>query len=64
MVTDGMTHAESPEWMPAYSMCSITAGTKTSSPSEIASASHSVASARKRSIRIGCSGVTSTARAT
>ena len=64
MLTGGITHAESPEWMPAYSMCSITAGTNASSPSAIASASHSVASARKRSIRIGCSGVTSTALAT
>ena len=33
MLTGGMTQAESPEWMPASSMCSMTAGTKASSPS-------------------------------
>ena len=53
--------AESPEWTPASSMCSITAGTKTCSPSQMASASHSVAWCRKRSIRMGRSGVTPTA---
>jgi hypothetical protein len=30
MLTGGMTQAESPEWMPASSMCSMTAGTKAS----------------------------------
>ena len=38
---DGRMHAESPEWTPASSMCSITAGTNTFSPSLMASASHS-----------------------
>jgi hypothetical protein len=33
MLIGGMTQAESPEWMPASSMCSITAGTKASVPS-------------------------------
>ncbi|MBA7693305.1 Carbamoyl-phosphate synthase large chain [subsurface metagenome] len=28
MLTGGITQAESPEWMPASSICSITAGTK------------------------------------
>ena len=63
MLTGGMTHAESPEWTPASSMCSITAGTKASVPSAIASASASMASSRNRSIRIGRSGETSTALA-
>ena len=57
----GSMHAESPECTPASSMCSITAGTKQFLPSEMASASHSVAWCRKRSIRIGLSGVTPTA---
>ena len=33
MLIGGITQAESPEWMPASSMCSITAGTKASWPS-------------------------------
>ena len=49
--------------MPASSMCSITAGTNTFSPSLIASASHSRALLRNLSIRIGLSGVTPTAAA-
>ena len=61
MFLEGRMQAESPEWMPASSMCSITAGTKTFSPSETASASHSVALCRKRSMRMGRSGVTPTA---
>ena len=60
---DGMMQAESPEWMPASSICSITAGTKAWVPSQIASASHSMALWRKRSMRIGRSGVTPTAAA-
>ena len=64
MVTGGMTQAESPECTPAYSMCSITAGTKASVPSAMASASHSRAFSRNLSIRMGRSGVTSTAAAT
>ncbi|CPU65032.1 Uncharacterised protein [Mycobacteroides abscessus] len=31
--TGGRTHAESPEWMPASSMCSITPPRKSSVPS-------------------------------
>ena len=64
MLIGGMTQAESPEWMPASSMCSITAGTKASSPSARQSASTSMAFSRKRSMRIGRSGETSTAAAT
>ena len=58
---EGMIHAESPECTPASSMCSITAGTNACVPSLIASASHSVACPKKRSIKIGLSGVTPTA---
>ena len=61
MCTDGMMHAESPECTPASSICSMTAGTKAWLPSLMASASHSSAWFRKRSIRIGRSGVTPTA---
>ena len=61
MCTDGMMHAESPECTPASSMCSITAGTKACVPSLMASDSHSRALLRKRSMRIGRSGVTPTA---
>ena len=57
----GITQAESPEWTPASSMCSITAGTNASVPSAIASASASIAFSRNLSIRIGRSGDTSTA---
>ncbi len=63
MLTGGITQAESPECMPASSMCSITAGMNTSLPSQIASASASMAFTRNLSIRIGRSGVTSTAAA-
>ena len=58
---DGMIQAESPECTPASSICSITAGTNACVPSLIASASHSVACPKKRSIKIGRSGVTPTA---
>ena len=64
MLIGGITQAESPEWMPASSMCSITAGTKASWPSAMASASASMAFSRNLSIRIGRSGETSTAAAT
>ena len=47
--TGGSTHAESPEWMPASSMCCMIAGMNMSVPSESASASHSIAWQRKRS---------------
>ncbi len=53
IVTGGITQAESPEWTPACSICSITAGTKVSAPSERASASASRAFSRNRSMRIG-----------
>ena len=58
---EGIIQAESPECTPANSMCSITAGTNACVPSLIASASHSKAWFKKRSIRIGLSGVTPTA---
>ena len=64
MLTGGITQAESPEWTPACSMCSMTAGTNASVPSAMASASASMAFSRNLSIRIGPSGVTSTAAAT
>ena len=54
----GITQAESPEWTPAYSMCCMTAGTKASVPSEMASASASMAFARNLSTRIGRCGLT------
>ena len=50
---EGIIHAESPECTPASSICSITAGTNACVPSLIASASHSVACPRKRSIENG-----------
>ncbi len=45
----GSTHAESPEWTPAASTCSITAAVQQSAPSERASTSSSTAFSRKRS---------------
>jgi hypothetical protein len=59
----GIEHALSPEWTPACSMCSMIPPITTRSPSQIASTSTSVASARKRSTRIGWSGDAFTARA-
>ena len=61
MLMGGITQAESPEWTPANSICSMTAGTKASVPSEMASASASMAFSKNLSIRIGRSGDTSTA---
>ena len=58
MVTGGMAQAESPEWMPASSICSITVATKVSVPSASASTSASMALSRKRSISMGYSGLT------
>ena len=49
----GSTHAESPEWMPASSMCSMIPPTRSSSPSKTASTSTSTARSRKRSISTG-----------
>ena len=54
-VTGGSTQAESPEWMPASSMCSMTPPRNISSPSNSASTSISIASSRNRSMSTGCS---------
>src|SRR3954452_9969733 len=48
----GSTHAESPEWMPASSTCCMIPPIQTSSPSQIASTSTSIAFSRKRSRKI------------
>ena len=52
-VAGGIWHDESPEWIPASSMCSITAPTNTSVPSHTASTSISIAPSRNRSISTG-----------
>ena len=52
----GVQQAESPEWMPAISMCSSTPPTNTCSPSQSASRSTSTAPSRKRSRYTGWSG--------
>ncbi len=57
----GMTHAESPEWIPACSMCCMMAPTTAVSPSAMQSTSTSTAPSRKRSTRMGLSGDTSAA---
>ena len=59
----GSTQAESPEWMPASSMCCMTPPMTQRVPSEMASTSASNASSRKLSISTGCSGATRAARA-
>ena len=61
-VTGGSAHAESPEWMPASSMCSMIPPMYTSVPSHSASTSISMASSRNRSTSTGCSGDSSVAR--
>ncbi|SKZ92565.1 Uncharacterised protein [Mycobacteroides abscessus subsp. abscessus] len=61
-VIGGSAHAESPEWIPASSMCSMTPPMYTSVPSHSASTSISTASSRKRSTSTGWSGVNSVAR--
>mmetsp|Transcript_14341 Transcript_14341/g.41816 ORF Transcript_14341/g.41816 Transcript_14341/m.41816 type:complete len:356 (-) Transcript_14341:2023-3090(-) len=62
MVCVGMLHAESPEWMPACSMCSITpAITQLPSLSRSASTSSSTARSRYLSTSTGWSWSTSTA---
>ena len=48
----GSTQAESPEWMPASSTCCMIPPIQTSSPSQIASTSTSIAFSRKRSRKI------------
>ena len=55
-VIGGSAHDESPEWMPASSMCSITPPRKSSSPSKSASTSISTASSRNRSTSTGWRG--------
>ena len=56
------TQAESPEWIPASSMCCMIPPITTRVPSASASTSTSKASSRKRSSRTGCSGEASSAR--
>ena len=57
----GIEQALSPEWTPACSMCSMMPPSTTRSPSQRASTSTSMASARKRSTNTGCSGEAFTA---
>ena len=59
----GSTEKESPEWIPASSMCCWMPPIQVSVPSESASTSYSNASSRNRSISTGCSGELSRARA-
>ena len=61
-VIGGSAHAESPEWMPASSMCSITPPRNSSVPSYSASTSISMASSRNRSMSTGWSGLAAVAR--
>ena len=63
-VIGGSAQAESPEWMPASSMCSMTPPRYSSAPSYSASTSISIASSRNLSISTGCSGDASVARRT
>ena len=60
----GMTQAESPEWMPASSMCCITPPMSVRVPSLRQSTSTSMAASRNLSIRIGLPGDTSMAWST
>ena len=55
----GKTQAESPEWIPASSICCMIAPICTFLPSHKASTSNSKASSRNWSINIGCPAVTS-----
>ncbi len=57
-VIGGSAQAESPEWMPASSMCSITPPRYSSDPSYSASTSISIASSRNLSISTGWPGLT------
>ena len=57
----GMTHAESPEWMPASSMCCITPPMTVRRPSLRQSTSTSVAFSRNWSMSTGVSRDTSAA---
>ena len=63
-VIGGSAQAESPEWIPASSMCSITPPRYSCDPSYSASTSISIASSRNRSMSTGCSGDASVARRT
>ena len=60
-VGGGRMQAESPEWIPASSMCSMIPPITTRVPSLIASTSTSIASSRNLSTRMGRSGEASTA---
>ena len=60
IVWGGITQAESPEWTPASSICSIIPAINTSSPSHNTSTSNSIASSKNLSTKIGCSGETLT----
>ena len=55
-VAGGSTHALSPEWMPASSMCSMIPPITVILPSQTASTSTSTASSRKRSMSTALSG--------
>ena len=63
-VTGGSVHEESPEWMPASSMCSMMPPRYMSVPSYSTSTSISMASSRKRSTSTGCSALAMVARST
>ncbi len=60
-VIGGSTQAESPEWIPASSMCSMMPPTYRSVPSNSASTSISMASSRNLSTSTGWSAVISVA---
>ncbi len=57
----GSEQPESPEWTPACSTCSMMPPMRTSSPSQTASTSTSMATSRKRSSSTGLSFETCTA---
>ncbi len=63
-VMGGSTQAESPEWMPASSMCSMIPPRYRSRPSYRPSTSISTASSKNRSTNTGCSGAAWVARET
>jgi hypothetical protein len=62
-VIGGRAQAESPEWIPASSMCSMTPPRKRSVPSKSASTSISTASSRNRSTSTGWAALRSVALA-
>ena len=61
-VNGGMTQVESPEWMPASSMCSMMPATSTVAPSATASTSTSRAASRNLSINTGSASPTIVSR--